>query len=38
MLSQQHPIIGDRLYAHPEALAMAARLNLHAQTLSFRQN
>jgi tRNA pseudouridine32 synthase/23S rRNA pseudouridine746 synthase len=36
MLSMQHPIIGDRLYAHPEALAMASRLNLHAKTLSFR--
>ncbi|WP_158966775.1 bifunctional tRNA pseudouridine(32) synthase/23S rRNA pseudouridine(746) synthase RluA [Paraglaciecola sp. L3A3] len=36
MLSLGHPIIGDRLYAHPEALEMANRLNLHALTLSFR--
>ncbi len=35
MLSLNHPIIGDRLYAHPEALALAPRLNLHAQTLAF---
>ena len=36
MLSMQHPIIGDRLYAHEQALAMANRLNLHAMFLSFR--
>ncbi|MEP1448300.1 MAG: RluA family pseudouridine synthase [Paraglaciecola sp.] len=36
MLSMQHPIIGDRLYAHEEALSMASRLNLHAMRLSFR--
>ncbi|MGJ8679381.1 bifunctional tRNA pseudouridine(32) synthase/23S rRNA pseudouridine(746) synthase RluA [Paraglaciecola sp.] len=36
MLSLGHPIIGDRLYAYPDALAMASRLNLHAKTLSFR--
>jgi tRNA pseudouridine32 synthase / 23S rRNA pseudouridine746 synthase len=36
MLSLNHPIIGDRLYAHPEALALAPRLNLHAQTLAFK--
>jgi tRNA pseudouridine32 synthase/23S rRNA pseudouridine746 synthase len=36
MLSMQHPIIGDRLYAHDKALGLAKRLNLHAQTLSFR--
>lgn len=36
MLSIQHPIIGDRLYAHDQALAMANRLNLHAMFLSFR--
>lgn len=30
MLSLGHPILGDRLYAHPEALAMAPRLQLHA--------
>ncbi|WP_426359813.1 bifunctional tRNA pseudouridine(32) synthase/23S rRNA pseudouridine(746) synthase RluA [Pseudocolwellia sp. HL-MZ19] len=34
MLSLEHPILGDRLYAHDEALAMAKRLNLHAQMLS----
>ncbi|WP_339723098.1 RluA family pseudouridine synthase [uncultured Paraglaciecola sp.] len=36
MLSMQHPIIGDRLYAHDQALSMANRLNLHAMFLSFR--
>jgi len=36
MLSMQHPIIGDRLYAHDKALQMANRLNLHAMFLSFR--
>lgn len=36
MLSMQHPIIGDRLYAHDQALQMANRLNLHATFLSFR--
>lgn len=30
MLSIGHPILGDRLYAHTEALAMAPRLQLHA--------
>ncbi len=35
MLSLGHPIIGDRLYAHPEALALATRLNLHAYRLQF---
>lgn len=34
MLSIGHPILGDRLYAHDEALSMATRLNLHAQMLS----
>ncbi len=34
MLSLGHPILGDRLYAHDNALAMAQRLNLHAQMLS----
>ena len=29
-----HPILGDKLYAHPEALAMAPRLFLHAERLS----
>jgi tRNA pseudouridine32 synthase/23S rRNA pseudouridine746 synthase len=36
MLSMQHPIIGDTLYAHSQALEMANRLNLHAMLLSFR--
>lgn len=35
MLSLGHPILGDRLYAHPEALAMAERLLLHASFLAF---
>jgi tRNA pseudouridine32 synthase / 23S rRNA pseudouridine746 synthase len=34
MLSMGHPILGDRLYAHPKALAMASRLQLHACKLS----
>jgi tRNA pseudouridine32 synthase/23S rRNA pseudouridine746 synthase len=29
-----HPILGDNLYAHGEALAMAPRLLLHAERLS----
>jgi tRNA pseudouridine32 synthase/23S rRNA pseudouridine746 synthase len=33
MLSLGHPIIGDRLYAHQPALALASRLNLHAKML-----
>jgi tRNA pseudouridine32 synthase/23S rRNA pseudouridine746 synthase len=36
MLSIGHPILGDRLYAHDEALGMSSRLLLHAQTLSFK--
>ena len=36
MLSMQHPILGDGLYAHDQALEMADRLNLHAMSLSFR--
>jgi tRNA pseudouridine32 synthase/23S rRNA pseudouridine746 synthase len=36
MLSMQHPIIGDRLYAHDQALEMADRLNLHTMFLGFR--
>ncbi|WP_143871499.1 bifunctional tRNA pseudouridine(32) synthase/23S rRNA pseudouridine(746) synthase RluA [Catenovulum sediminis] len=35
MLKLGHPILGDRLYAHPQALSMASRLQLHAHTLSF---
>ena len=34
MLALGHPILGDRFYAHPEALARAPRLLLHAQTLT----
>jgi len=34
MLSLGHPILGDRLYAHDDALAMKPRLNLHAKMLS----
>lgn len=30
-----HPILGDRFYATEEALRMADRLHLHAQTLGF---
>ncbi|MFT5161468.1 MAG: tRNA pseudouridine32 synthase/23S rRNA pseudouridine746 synthase [Alteromonadaceae bacterium] len=36
MLSLGHPILGDRLYAHTEALAMADRLQLHAQWIAFK--
>jgi tRNA pseudouridine32 synthase/23S rRNA pseudouridine746 synthase len=35
MLSLGHAILGDRLYAHEQALSMASRLQLHAQYLSF---
>ena len=31
MLAMGHPILGDGFYAHPEAKAMASRLQLHAQ-------
>ncbi len=34
MLALGHPILGDRFYAPPEALAMAPRLLLHAETLT----
>lgn len=33
MLSIGHPILGDRLYAHEQALTNNARLQLHAQML-----
>lgn len=33
MLALGHPILGDRFYAHPQARAMADRLQLHAQEL-----
>ncbi|WP_017446050.1 bifunctional tRNA pseudouridine(32) synthase/23S rRNA pseudouridine(746) synthase RluA [Gayadomonas joobiniege] len=35
MLAMGHPILGDRLYANEQALAMAIRLQLHAHKLSF---
>ncbi|MTH45082.1 bifunctional tRNA pseudouridine(32) synthase/23S rRNA pseudouridine(746) synthase RluA [Intestinirhabdus alba] len=34
MLALGHPILGDRFYAPPEALAMAPRLLLHAESLT----
>ena len=36
MHSLDHPILGDRLYAHQAAYMAADRLMLHAETLSFR--
>lgn len=33
MLALGHPILGDGFYAHPQAQALAQRLQLHAQTL-----
>lgn len=36
MQSIGHPILGDRFYAHDEALAAAERLQLHAESLTFR--
>lgn len=34
MLSLGHPILGDNLYAHEQAKAMAPRLQLHAEMLT----
>lgn len=34
LLALGHPILGDRFYAHEEALAMARRLQLHAESLT----
>lgn len=34
MLALGHPILGDRFYAHEAALAMAERLQLHAEALT----
>ena len=34
MLALGHPIIGDRLYAHDQALALSNRLQLHASSLT----
>lgn len=36
MLELGHPILGDRLYAHKDALDMAPRLQLHAESLSLK--
>lgn len=36
MLALGHPIIGDRLYAHSNALKLSKRLQLHAHKLSFK--
>jgi len=35
MLALGHPILGDRLYAHEQALALSPRLQLHARNLAF---
>ena len=35
MLSIGHPLLGDRLYAHEDALALHSRLCLHASMLAF---
>src|SRR5574343_141420 len=35
LMALGHPILGDPLYAHPEALARAPRMYLHARHLSF---
>jgi len=34
MLALGHPILGDRLYAHAQALTVSPRLQLHAKVLS----
>jgi len=34
MLALGHPILGDRLYAHDQALTVSPRLQLHARNLS----
>ncbi len=36
MLALGHPILGDNLYATPQALALAPRLLLHAQAIRFQ--
>lgn len=36
MLSLGHPILGDKLYASPEAKALSPRLCLHAADIKFR--
>jgi tRNA pseudouridine32 synthase/23S rRNA pseudouridine746 synthase len=35
MLALGHPILGDRLYAHKEALSLSNRLKLHAVNIQF---
>jgi tRNA pseudouridine32 synthase/23S rRNA pseudouridine746 synthase len=35
MLALGHPILGDRLYAHKDALALSNRLKLHALNIQF---
>ncbi len=35
MLALGHPILGDRLYAHEQALTLSPRLQLHARNLAF---
>ncbi len=37
MLALGHPILGDRLYAHEQALTISPRLQLHAQMLTLAQ-
>lgn len=37
MLALGHPILGDRLYAHQNALQLSNRLQLHAKTITFKQ-
>lgn len=37
MLALGHPILGDRLYAHEQALTVSPRLQLHAQMLTLAQ-
>lgn len=36
MLALGHPILGDRLYAHAEALKVSQRLQLHAQAITLK--
>ena len=36
MLALGHPIIGDKLYAHQQALALSSRLQLHAEAINFQ--
>lgn len=36
MLALGHPILGDRLYAHADALALSERLQLHAKMIEFK--